>query len=176
MYQSVPDNVQYDSNGWPTDLRGGEVKVMKFLGKLPPEILPEGDYSVLRDGVGKLRYGHDVKVVSQAAGAKLSVLLPERDGLLDASVVITQTDSANPLRNIRILPPGGICQRDPLTWPRRRKRVCQRGLFAVLNAITKALCLTPDYLRFMKDFSTIRLWECQELPVIRWCTGRIVRV
>ena len=62
------------------------------------------------------RYGHDVKVVSQAARREVIRFVAGADGLLDASVVITQTDSANPLRNIRILPPGGICQRDPLTW------------------------------------------------------------
>ena len=164
------DNVQYDSNGWPTDLRGGEAGT-KFLGKLPPEILPEGDYSVLYDGVGKLRYGHDVKVVSQAAGREVIRFVAGADGLLDASVVITQTDSANPLRNIRILPPGGICQHDPLTWVMTAEACAPAGDYLPFERYYQSIVFNPDYLRFMKDFSTIRFMGMSGItrnPVVHW--------
>lgn len=164
------EKVQYDSNGWPTDLGGGEAGT-KFLGKLPPDALVEGDYSVLYDGVGTLRYGHDVKVVSRAQGREVIRLVAGADGVLDASVVITQTDKRNPLRNIRILPPGGICQHDPLTRVMTAQECAATGDYLPFEQHYQSIVFNPDYLRFMKDFSTIRFMGMSGItrnPVVHW--------
>jgi hypothetical protein len=165
------ENVTYDANGWPTDLHGGEAGT-KFLGKLPPDILPQGDYTVLYDGVGKLRYGHDVKVVSQSPGSELIRFDAGADGLLDASVVITQTDPANPLRNIRILPPGGICQRNPLKWVMQASECdWNAGDYLPFSRYYDSIVFNPDYLNFMKDFKAIRFMGMSGItrnPVEHW--------
>jgi hypothetical protein len=165
------ENVTYDANGWPTDLHGGEAGT-KFLGKLPPDILPQGDYTVLYDGVGKLRYGHDVKVVSQSPGSELIRFDAGEDAQLDASVVIAQTDPANPLRNIRILPPGGICQRNPLKWVMQASECgWNAGDFLPFTRYYGSIVFNPDYLNFMKDFKAIRFMGMSGItrnPVVHW--------
>lgn len=165
------ENVQYDANGWVVDLKGGEAGT-KFLGKLPPDILPQGDYTVLYDGEGKLRYGHDVKVVTQATGRETIRFEPGMDGLLDASIVITQTNPANPLRNIRILPPGGICQQNPLQWVMQASECpTAAGQYLPFVQYYASIVFNPDYLNFMKDFSTIRFMGMSGItrnPVVHW--------
>ncbi|MEZ5480119.1 MAG: hypothetical protein R3E95_22350 [Thiolinea sp.] len=109
------EQVEYDAQGWPVRLNGAEAGT-KFLGKIPAAALAEGNYSVWYDGVGELRYGHDVEVVSREPGHELIRFNPasdDRPDEIDASLVITRTDESDPLRNIRILPPGGICQNNP---------------------------------------------------------------
>ena len=164
-------DVTYDANGWPTDLHGGEAGT-KFLGKIPAEALPQGEYTVLYDGEGKLRYGHDVKVVSQTTGRETITINAGDDGLLDASVVITQTNPANYLRNIRILPPGGICQRNPLKWVMQASEcTANDGQYLAFVQYYSSIVFNPDYLNFMKDFSTIRFMGMSGItrnPVEHW--------
>ncbi len=165
------ENVTYDANGWPTDLHGGEAGT-KFLGKIPAETLPQGEYTVLYDGEGKLRYGHDVKLVSQSPGRDVITIEPGADGLLDASVVVTQTNPANYLRNIRILPPGGVCQRNPLKWVMQASECgWNDGQYLPFVQHYKSIVFNPDYLNFMKDFKAIRFMGMSGItrnPVEHW--------
>ncbi len=150
-------DVQYDQYGWPVKLHGGEAGT-KFIGKMPISALPEGEYIVLYDGMGELRYGHDVERVEQTSGRELIRFNPataDKADEIDASLVITRTDSSNPLRNIRILPPGGICQHNPL------QRVgsavdCADADYLSFESYYSSILFTPEYLDFLKDFSVIR--------------------
>ncbi len=171
LFRLQAEEVTYDENGWPTRIGSGEVGT-KFLGMIPPEALPKGEYTVLYEGEGKLRYGHDVKVVYQSPGRDVITFDPRDDGLVDASVVITQTNPANYLRNIHILPPGGICRNNPL------KRVmeaaecgAESGEFLSFLDYYDSIVFNPDYLNFMKDFKAIRFMPMSGItrnPVEHW--------
>ncbi|HPY40156.1 MAG TPA: hypothetical protein PLM98_06530, partial [Thiolinea sp.] len=106
------DKVEYDAQGWPLHLHGAKIAT-KFLGKMPPDALVEGDYIVLYDGTGSLTYGQGVETVSQTPNRDVIRLHKGEDGEINASLSIESMDEADPIRNIHILPPGGICQDNP---------------------------------------------------------------
>jgi len=60
-------NVIFDQFGWPKNLNGGKAGT-RFLSHMPMAALPRGDYTVLYEGEGKLRYGASARVVSQSPG------------------------------------------------------------------------------------------------------------
>ena len=163
--------IEYDKDGWPIHLQGGEAGT-KFLGKLPPDILPQGQYTVLYDGEGKLRYGHDVKVISQSAGRDIITFNAGDDNQLDASVVISQSNPQNYLRNIRILPPGGICQNQPTRWVMQANE-CDKAAGHYLSFVGyyPSIVFNPDYLNFMQNFRAIRFMGMSGItrnPVEHW--------
>lgn len=150
------DAVTYDANGWPSNLNGGEAGT-RFLGELPPDALPAGEYTVLYEGEGEIRYGNDAKLISHAPGRDLISLDAGNNGRLDASLVIARSNPNNYVRHIRILLPGGICQHYPL------KRVADAaacngdtGMYLSFADHYASIVFNPDYLDFMKDFQAIR--------------------
>ncbi|MEN9424370.1 MAG: hypothetical protein RL122_1753, partial [Pseudomonadota bacterium] len=91
--------VTYDANGWPTNLNGGEVGT-RFLGELPADAISAGEYTVLYEGDGDIRYGNDAKLVTHTAGRDLITLDAGSNARLDASLMITRSNPADYLRNI----------------------------------------------------------------------------
>jgi len=147
--------VEYDDNGWPIKLNGAEVGT-KFIGKMPAAALPAGEYIVLYDGHGQLRYGHDVKRVESKQGRELIRFDPAQEGEpgeIDASLVITQSHESDPLRNIRILPPGGICRDNPYQYVANGDSCAE---YLSFEKYYTSILFNPDYLNFVKDFSVIR--------------------
>lgn len=152
------DRVEYDERGWPARLNGGEAGTL-FIGKMPAAALPEGEYIVLYDGHGRLRYGHDVERVALQQGRELIRFNPAQDGNpdeIDASLVITQSHPADPLRNIRILPPGGICQHNPYLRVAAESDCAAETRYLSFERYYSSILFNPDYLNFIKDFSVIR--------------------
>ncbi len=145
----------FDANGWPLRLNGGEAGT-RFIGKMPPEALPAGDYVVLYEGEGTLRYGDGVERTSQQPGRETIRFATDEKGEVNASLVITQLNEADPLRNIRILPPGGICQDNPYQRVQQQSE-CSKGVaYLSFESYYKSILFTPEYLSFLKDFSTLR--------------------
>lgn len=147
-------DVQYDANGWPTDLRGGQAGT-RFLSNLPANTVPDGDYTVLYDGDGDIRYVNDAALLTHEPGKDIIRIAAGADQILNATLLITRTDPQNPLRNIRILPPGGICEDNPF------KRVggaaeCASNQYRAFNENYARILFNPDYLNFMKEFKVIR--------------------
>ncbi|MDX9989498.1 hypothetical protein [Thiothrix unzii] len=146
--------VQYDADGWPVDLRGGQAGT-RFLANLPANTVPDGAYTVLFEGDGDMTYANDAKLITHAQGKDTIQIGAGADAMLNATLLITRTNPQNPLRNIRILPPGGICEDDPF------KRVtgegdCAAGSYRAFSEYYAKILFNPDYLHFMKDFKVIR--------------------
>lgn len=146
-------NIQYDKNGWVTNLNGGKAGTY-FARWLPWGTLPQGNYVVRYDGVGKMRYTESAQVVSQAPGRDVFRLGKDKNGEISAALIIEESDPANPVRNIRITLPGGICANDPF----RRvndERQCP-GQYRSFEEHSKQVLFNPDFLSFMRNFRTIR--------------------
>lgn len=100
--------VDVDENGWVRSLAPGQVARTLMFWDLADRYL-RGRYVVLYEGNGTLTYG---------AGARLDPArsTPGRDeievGLGGIELTITSVDAANPLRNIRVIAPGGVCSDD----------------------------------------------------------------
>ncbi len=162
-------NIIYDKNGWPTNLNGGQVGA-RFINKLPAGTIPDGNYTVLYDGAGTLKYGNDVKLVSKSPGREVVSITAGKDKEIRATLLITQTDTRNPLRNIRILMPGGICSNNP------HKRVhsaasCRGKQFLSFEKHYSRIIFNPDYLNYMKDFKVLRFMNMAGItrnPIKEW--------
>jgi hypothetical protein len=145
--------IVYDQDGWPSDLRGGQAGT-RFLSNLPAPTIPEGTYTVLYDGEGEIQYNNDATLLEHKAGQDSIRIAAGDDHMLNASLVILRSNPQNYLRNIRILPPGGICASNPF------KRVGSAaecgGDYRSFVEHYADIIFNPDYLNFMKDFRAIR--------------------
>lgn len=149
------DKVEYDAQGWPLHLNGAKIAT-KFIGKMPLKALVQGDYVVLYDGAGSLSYGHGVELVSQSPNRDVIRLKQGEDGEVNASLVINTMDEADPVRNIRILPPGGICQDNPYQRVFAQTDCSSGATYLSFEQYYPSIRFTPEYLNYLKDFSTIR--------------------
>ncbi|WML90091.1 sugar-binding protein [Thiothrix lacustris] len=150
------EKVTYDANGWPNNLNGGEVGT-RFLGELPPDTILAGEYTVLYDGDGEIRYGNDAVLVNHQPGRDTITLDAGTNERLDASLIIARSNPDDYLRNIRILPPGGICQNNPFQRVADASACSgEAGMYLSFVDHYSSIVFNPDYLDFMKDFGAIR--------------------
>ena len=147
--------VEYDKQGWPKKLNGGTAGVF-FLRNVQLAALPPGDFTVLYDGEGKLEYLHSVEVVSQNKGEDTIRFTERADGFMTAALKIIESNPDKPLRNIRILMPGGICHDDPYQQVADSSACKGDSQFMSFKDHYAKILFNPDYMNFMKDFSVIR--------------------
>lgn len=147
-------NVEYDTDGWPIKLNGG-VAGTKFLNRLPSGTVPNGTYSVLYDGEGVIDYGNDARLLNRHQGKDTISIDAGKDQILNASLIIKHTNSNKPIRNIRVLLPGGICQSNQFKRVDNQSN-CHKDKFLSFAEHHEKIIFNPDYLNFMKDFQLIR--------------------
>ena len=162
-------NIIYDKNGWPTNLNGGQVGA-RFINKLPAGTIPDGNYIVLYDGQGTLRYGNDAKLISKTPGREVISIKAGPDKEIRATLLITKTDTQNPLRNIRVLMPGGICSNNPYKRVHSDKS-CRGSQYLSFEKHASRIIFNPDYLNYMKDFKVLRFMNMAGItrnPIKEW--------
>jgi hypothetical protein len=162
-------NVQYDADGWVRDLQGGQAGT-RFLAGLPAQTVPDGEYTVLYEGDGELRYGNDAVLLKHAAGRDTIRITAGSDKLLNATLSISRTNPQDYVRNIRILPLGGICDDDPFTRI-ADETGCAAGHYRAFAEHYTKILFNPDYLNFMKDFKVIRFMNMAGItqsPIKSW--------
>lgn len=106
-------DVKYDRYGWPVSIPTGGKAGTRFLNKLPAGTIPRGFYTVLYDGQGTIEYGNDATLTEHTEGRDIILIDPGKDNELSATLYIKTTNPQNYIRNIRILPQGGICASNP---------------------------------------------------------------
>ncbi len=146
--------IVYDKHGWPKQLNGG-IAGTRFIANLPANTIPSGTYTVLYDGEGKIQYNVDAKLIKSLPGKDLIAIKPGKNRLISASLLIKKSNPRNYLRNIRILPPGGICMGNAFLRVMHKKQ-CHGRAFLSFEKYHKQIIFNPDYLAFMKDFKVIR--------------------
>jgi hypothetical protein len=107
-----------DADGWP--LRLAEGQIARTLLAWDVTAHPAGRYVVLWEGRGRLELGagrlgrlaEAGRIVEEGPGRLVFELDPLRDG---PGIVlhVVESDPDDPLRRIRVLVPGGSCERDP---------------------------------------------------------------
>ncbi|MEH6455468.1 MAG: hypothetical protein V7749_04060, partial [Cocleimonas sp.] len=161
--------VEYDELGWPTDLNGGQAGT-KFLNRLPEGTIEDGFYTVLYDGEGEIFYGNDARLVVHRPNRDVIEITAGKDKILNASLFIKKTTKDNYIKNLRILPEGGICERIPHIKVKTPED-CPKGQYLAFDKNDDAILFNPDYLDFMKDFQVIRFMNMQGMtrnPVENW--------
>lgn len=175
MENSCTD-ISYDRAGWPLDLpascasQGAKKYAMtRILQFMPNNAAPAGRYHVLYDGKGDIRFDHmgtNRKVVDDGHLTVDIKALPKNLYLHGLVLFITKTDSTNPIRNIRIIMPGGICKGNPFERVDTANQCSDDNpyisFFDVLKNNREAIIFNPDYLAFHKDFRVLRMMNFME--------------
>ncbi len=175
--------VEYDEDGWPTKLNGGQAGT-KFLNRLPENTIEDGFFTVLYEGEGEIFYGNDARLIVHRPNKDIIEIKAGKDHILNASLFIKKTKADNYIRNIRILPEGGICEGIPHI---RVKKAEACGALKYLSFednhtplnddldndadLSNQLLFNPDYLSFMKDFQVARFMNMSGMtrnPVEAW--------
>lgn len=168
----------YDENGWPTSAPSSTCQIRTvFLKYANASVLPAGQYTVLYDGNATLTYGNYAKLVSHSAGRDVISITfdqtdPERQRF---DLNVSANDPANPIKNIRVIMPGGICEGNPFVRVNDAS-ACAAGKFHsfedTLKANRNAIVFNPDYLSFLKDFRAVRMMNLMEAsPSKTACDG-----
>ena len=167
-------DVEYDELGWPTNLNGGNAGT-KFLNRLPEGTIEDGFYTVLYDGEGEIFYGNDARLVVHRPNRDVIEIKAGKDKILNASLFIRKTTKDNYIKNLRILPEGGICKGKPhikvKTPEDCSKEQDGKGEYLAFDQNEDTILFNPDYLDFMKDFQVIRFMNMQGMtrnPVEEW--------
>jgi len=98
--------LRLDERGWVRSLEPGQVARVFILGG--DTTYPTGKYTVLYEGQGEIEYQGRVRNLTRAPG-KDTFDLGARGGLF---LNLKRIDGSDPLRNIRVLLPGGRCEDD----------------------------------------------------------------
>lgn len=162
--------VRYDKDGWPNYIAPGAQAGTRFVNKLPKGTIPQGYYTVLYDGQGKIEYGNDASLVEAQAGRDVILLTPGKDQTYSAKLAITETDPSNPVRNIRILPPGGICKSNPLNRVMNASQ-CVKNDYLTFERHYDKIIFNPDYLRHIRQYKVLRFMNMSGItrnPIQHW--------
>lgn len=160
-------NVQYDQFGWVKNLNGGQAGTY-FLRWMPAQALPKGEYTVTYEGEGIMIYAESAKLQRRETGRDIITLNPKPNGEYDASLVIKRSNPDNPIRNIRVLLPGGICANNPFKRV-NNSNACPNQFRSFADH--QDLIFNPDYLAFMRPFKTIRFMNMSGItrnPISHW--------
>ncbi len=182
---SCTDNSQisFDSNGWPTSAPGTTCTIRTILlNNATAETVPAGIYTVLYEGEGTITYGNYAQLVSRDTANKKDTINIQFSGsavkVSRMDLSISANNPANPIRNIRVIMPGGICEGNPFV--RVSGSADCPGTYKSFEASlmgssrnNNAIVFNPDYLNFMKDFRVIRMMNLMEAsPSKSACNGK----
>ena len=162
-------SVTYDENGWPKQLNGGQADtyLLTELHRAGKKAIPLGLYTVLYEGKGKITYSGLGEVVGSGPGRDV-LYIDNLNGTL--SLTITESDPADYIRNIRVLMPGGICERDPFHHAASEED-CPDGDYRSYEEHHEEILFNPDYLRYMQSFRVLRFMDFMDTNdsgVIAW--------
>ncbi|HIP68767.1 MAG TPA: hypothetical protein EYH06_09275 [Chromatiales bacterium] len=151
------EGVNYDENGWPTRLNGGQAEtyLLTELNRGGDNVIPLGLYTVLYDGKGKINYGGLGKLVGSKPGHDV-LYISDLNGTLN--ITITETDPTDYIRNIRVLMPGGICLSDRFHHAASEDD-CPDGDYRSYEEYHEEILFNPDYLRYMQSFKVLRFMD-----------------
>lgn len=164
-------SVDVDEHGWVRSLKPDQCA--RALALWGVTHYPAGKYIVLYDGEGEIEYhgAASNRLVSGESrpGRHIVALDPKRskNGL---ALVLTRTNPANPIRNIRVLMPGGVCTEDFSRWC-NDEHPCETGACEPFERNYETVIFNPEFIRRIRRYSVIRFMKWMEdakTPVRKW--------
>jgi hypothetical protein len=166
-----------DANGWVRSLPAADDPTVKF--RSVGALLFQGDegahlsgrYVVLYEGQGTIEYaGLGKKIAAESR--------PGRD-VVDVSngrnagwvIRITKITEGNHIRNIRIVPPGGVCADAPSAYVVDERKCGPGANFRSMEQLLATQVFHPAFLADMRGFRVIRFvhWaSANESDVVGW--------
>ncbi len=192
-----PKGVKYDAQGWPIYIPEKKFARTKLLQGTLKDAIPNGEYTVFYEGKGKLSFGADaLQKITQVDTGVIHLQFQTKDAKQYAeanslSVVINQTDPDDPIRNIRIVMPEGICRDASLSVdsPIDTQQFKDNPFLRVSDASQcpaatqfvkfsqllrhnrNQIVFNPEYLSYLRHFSVIRMMNFMEASPSFQCRG-----
>ena len=116
---------------------------------------PAGDYVVLYDGVGTLSYDPQGELVHKAPGREVVHLDPKKGFF---SLLIESIKPSDPLRNVHVLMPGGVCDNDPVRYC-DDKLPCSGAPCRSFEQDHESQIFHPKFLERLQKFSVVRFMD-----------------
>jgi|GEM_PF-831025 len=153
-----------DSDGWVVSFGDNpnrqftHIASVNFLGS--SEFVPGGQWIVLYEGEADIEYGITpfVTVTSRSPGRDVLTLTPQPDGYL--TIQISNINPANHLRNIRVIPPGGLCDSDPFSYALTAGD-CGGGVFSSFEQVYQSFPFHPLLLQELRYYKSLRFMQWQ---------------
>lgn len=152
-FQRQDPSLNLDAQGWVKSLNPGQVANTFMLWDIPDRY-PSGAYTVLYDGKGKLAYGGSARRTSRVAGKEVVEVDASVNGI---ELRIIRTDAADPIRNIRVIMPGGICNKDAFVRVARAAD-CEGDYVAFVDNYKEQI-FNPEFLSFLRPFRVFRFMD-----------------
>ncbi len=158
--------VAFDKDGWISHFNNrGSVSSPMFW-DIPVHMMPRGDYVVRWDGEGKMQYDC-AKIRRQEKNRAVIHLGGSGCGLY---LKIKSSNDKNPIRNIRITMPGGICEGNPFQQVAGADD-CGEREYLSFEDHAKEIVFNPAFLSFLKDFSVLRFMDAGDTngsEIVSW--------
>ncbi|MGL4610887.1 MAG: hypothetical protein ACRCYY_14620 [Trueperaceae bacterium] len=163
---------QLDSNGWVKSLQAGQTAYTLMFNAVNG-LYPSGSYILLYDGEGTLEVGGDATFASEGVKTgnttrRIVTVKPVKNNPAtpdteDVGIYlqISATNPSNYIRNIRLIMPGGTCGTNAFFWAASASR-CENGDYVAFEKNYQSLVFHPNYLRRLRNYSTIRFMTWQE--------------
>lgn len=161
------DKVKFSADGWPLALPSKDDATVKYrhlslmLMTHNGRAHPAGTYVVTYEGKGRLEYGwsgRKVDALSRPGRDLVEVTLDRDNGVL---LTLKETDPADPVRNVRFILPGGVCENQRLKTVKAAAD-CQRmgtGKYIPFELSLAQSPWNPDYLRDLVGFRALRFLD-----------------
>ncbi|MEO6065964.1 MAG: hypothetical protein ABIP49_09330, partial [Lysobacterales bacterium] len=167
-----PTTFAVDADGYPTSLNAAaqqEIRTVIHAGGNPGR-LPTGNYTLRFDGAGSVRIDGGTVVTSSPGEVVFNVASSTGNNL---GFTLTAITTGNPPRNIRVLPPGGVCANDT-------QRFCDAGNVCASGAqcrlfttagVAEEQIFQPRFLANHAPFRMLRFMDWMETnssPVVEF--------
>lgn len=158
---ACPVSVNRDSNGFVSSLQPNQVVRTVIHAGTTPGRLAAGNYTMRFDGQGTIQM-FGASVVNQSSGQLVFNIASSSGNNIGFN--LTTVNAGDPLRNLRILPPGGVCAND-------ERRFCDTGnpcaSAAVCNLFTTAgvaeqQIFQPRFLTNVAGYRMLRFMDWME--------------
>jgi hypothetical protein len=155
--------LKLDANGWVTSLPAAGDTTASYRSVttvvMSGNYQQVGKYVVTYDGSGTLSYGGAMsKSVSESAAGRdvVNVVNNGAAGWL----TIQATNPANYVRNIRILPPGGVCANDMTVYaPSASACTTAKGAYTTFDKLPTTVVWHPQFLQDLKGSRVLRFMD-----------------
>ena len=150
-----------DEDGWVKSLKPGQFARAIALWEI--DQFPAGRYIVLYDGEGEIVYDESTasnRIVPEESrpGRHVVDIDPVRGGQ-GLSIVLRKTNPQNPIRNIRVLMPGGVCTDDEARFCDANNPCGDGSTCESFENNYDRVIFNPEFVQKMRPFSVLRFMD-----------------
>lgn len=153
-----------DANGWVRSLPAANdanvryrwISAILFAGDKGSH--PAGTYTVLYDGKGQIDFKPTGGSIVQSEPNRVLIDMSNQEGS-QLVIEITATDSIDYIRNIRVIPPGGVCSQAKLRVVASAADCAGKGNFISMETLSLTQTWYPNFLADLKGVRALRFMD-----------------